>query len=385
MASFLLQREEIRNGTFEDVPSEFAALGTAAHELAAVSVIQRREPYEFLSEEFNGYRAGWEGEINLDAVSIYFNDCMKIIAEANGTGMIMVEDTIHRPQVHPLFKGTVDFAWWNPKIAIRMRDYKNGEGVGVAALMSRQLLYYAFLLVCSEPELQEAPDDLPVELGIVQPNFYGVFEEPDVWTTTLGFVRKWGHGELLPRMWELYRREQLPTEDEHVPGDHCQFCPVMLECVKHQRAFEEYYAADEEFAIMLPNAELDRLYGMREQARRFMKVLDATMYARLIGGTDMANGKLVEKKTNRVWKPGAEAVLKATYGPKAYSPAKVISPAAAEKLDSRGKEIALEYGYKPDANGLTVAPLSDPRPVAKPGTNSKAFAHFETSAEDQGF
>jgi hypothetical protein len=39
---------------------------------------------------------------------------------------------------------------------------------------------------------------MPVSLGIVQPNFYGVFEAPDVWETTVGFVLDWGNNELLP-------------------------------------------------------------------------------------------------------------------------------------------------------------------------------------------
>ena len=38
-----------------------------------------------------------------------------------------------------------------------------------------------------------------------------------------------------------------------------------------------------------------------------------------------------------------------------------------------GKELALEYGYKPDSAGLVVAPLSDPRPEAKPKGNASVF------------
>ena len=88
----------------------------------------------------------------------------------------------------------------------------------------------------------------------------------------------------------------LLTVDDFVPGDHCQFCPVLLDCPKMQHAFEEYAAADEEFIAMLPNEELDRYYAMREQARRFMNALESTVHARLVGGASFTNAKLVEKR-----------------------------------------------------------------------------------------
>jgi hypothetical protein len=63
--SFLLQREQIEAGTFENIESEYAKLGTAAHELGAKAIATGLEPYEFLGEDFNGYQAGWPGGISL--------------------------------------------------------------------------------------------------------------------------------------------------------------------------------------------------------------------------------------------------------------------------------------------------------------------------------
>jgi hypothetical protein len=47
--SFLLQREQIEAGQFENVESEYAKLGTAAHELGAKALALGLEPYEFLA------------------------------------------------------------------------------------------------------------------------------------------------------------------------------------------------------------------------------------------------------------------------------------------------------------------------------------------------
>jgi hypothetical protein len=282
-----------------------------------------------------------------------------------------------------LLRGTVDFGYYNARAAW-LRDYKNGEGIGVAAAGNRQLLYYMFLMIMADEHLRNLPRDFPVNLGIVQPNFYGIFEEPDVWETTLGYVLDWGHGELLPRMNSLMATQEI-EDDDFVPGSHCQFCPVLLDCPKMQQAFQEYVNGSEDFILMLTDEELDRYYSQREYARRFMNALETTVHARLVGGGKIPSAKLVEKKTARVWKPGAQAALISAFGEKAYKPRDIISPAQAEKLSSRGKALALEFGYKPESAGLSVAPLSDPRPEAKPRTNASVFETHAQSPEQMGF
>jgi hypothetical protein len=84
--SFLEQRRQIEAGQFENVESEYAKLGTAAHELGAKAIATGMEPYEFLGEEFNGYLAGWPGGISLDAVQVYFSECMGILARRKEQG-----------------------------------------------------------------------------------------------------------------------------------------------------------------------------------------------------------------------------------------------------------------------------------------------------------
>jgi Protein of unknown function (DUF2800) len=384
-ASFLLQKQLIEAGQFENIESEYAKLGTGAHELGATAIQEDREPFEYLGEEFNGYIAGWPDGISLDAVQVYFNECKRILDTRKEQGHLLLETTIHLPHIHPLLKGTVDFGFWSLSDGVKLRDYKNGEGIGVAAPGNRQMLYYGFLLIMSDAELQKAPRDMPVELGIVQPNFYGVFEEPDVWITTLGEVMDWGHNVLIPRMFALSEFQGDILESDYVPGSHCQFCPVLLDCLVMQRAFTEFALASEDFIVMLSNEELDHYYSQREYARRFMNALEETVRARLIGGSNIPSAKLVEKRVHRVWKPGATAALQAAFGEKAYKPKEIKSPAQVEKLSSLGKDMALEWGYKPESNALSVAPLSDPRPEAKPRTNANVFTAHAASYEDQGF
>ena len=152
-----------------------------------------------------------------------------------------------------------------------------------------------------------------------------------------------------------------------------------------QRAFRAYADASEDFITMLTNQELDEFYSQRTYARRFMNALDDVVHARLVGGGSIPSAKLVEKRVARVWKPGAIVALEAVFGDAAYDARKVRSPAGIEKLSSRGKEMALEYGYKPESNALSVAPLSDPRPEAKPRTNATVFEGHAQTSEEVGF
>lgn len=373
--SFLKHREELEDGTFEDVPSRFAALGTAAHLLAATCLATDVEPYEYLGEDFDGFLVGWPDGIGLDAVQVYTNECRSIMERCGYDGLAIVEKTYHMPDIHPLLKGTVDFGYLSPAHGLFLRDYKNGEGIGVAAPNNVQLLYYAFLLVLAMRQAGATlPDATPVNVGIVQPNFYGLYEDADCWILTAGEVARWGETVLLPVMWERFNApRETPTEADANPGDHCQFCPVLLECPKMQKAFRAYADASEDFVTMLTNEELDGFYVMRDHARRFMNVLETTIHARLTTGGKIPSAKLVEKQTARVWKPGGVAAIEAAFGAKAYKPKEPLSPAGVEKLSSRGKELALEYGYKPESAGLVVAPLSDRRPEAKPRGNAGVF------------
>ena len=380
--SFLLQKEEIEDGTFEDIPTEFAQIGTAAHLLGSTCLTKDTEPFEYLGETFEGYLAGWPGGIQLDAVTVYVNECRTILdSVASRPHDLFIERTITMPALHPLLKGTVDFGIISPQ-GVWLRDYKNGEGVGVSAVNNNQLLYYAFLLISSYPELEP---ELPVNLGIVQPNFYGLYEAPDVWITTVGEVWAWGHKVLLPRMKYLTDVAGVPDLDDFVLGEHCQFCPVTLSCPKMQVAFQRYAAGEEDFIEMLTNEELSDLYALRAAASRFMKALERTVYARKVTGGNVESAKLVEKKVARVWKPGAELAIKARFGEKGFSAPAVLSPAAIEKLSSDGKALALEWGYKPQTDNLTIAPMSDPRPEAKPRTNENVFSGHAVAFENQGW
>jgi hypothetical protein len=397
--SFLLQRLLMLAGEYEQpLASAFADKGTAAHELGAICLTEAREPFEFIGKKIGDYLIHPD-DLDPNAVAVYVATCEAIAAAGEGIGTTLIEQTISLPDVHPLFKGTVDFAHWRmlleqgadgvyrplPNAGFWLVDYKNGEGIGVRAAGNKQLMYYALLLVMKFPELRNAPRDFPVFLGIVQPNFFGIFEEPEFWPTTIGEISDFGFQILLPAMQRLLddKREMLPV-DEFVSGDHCQFCPVMLDCPKLRKAYETFANGDD-FAAMLSDNELSDLYALRDDARRFGNELEKVVYARKISGKDISSAKLVEKISHRVWKSGAEDDARRKFGDGAYSPRKLKSPAQMEKLSSDGKAFALEWGFKPDSDRLTVAPVTDRRPEVVPPSNTEIFKNFAIPLEDLGW
>lgn len=379
--SFLLQRQLMLRGEYEEPPtSDFADKGTAAHLLGAHCLVDDAEPFEYIGEKIGEYVVHPD-DLDPQAVACYVNYCRTIMDASPGIiGRTVIEQTYHLREIHPLFKGTIDFSHWrlpphaNP--GFWLVDYKNGEGIGVEAYRNPQLLYYASLLIQAYSELRYLPRSFPVHLGIVQPNYWGIFEEPEVWITDLGTVLDFMKQDLLPAMHRLTddRRTEFAIDD-FVSGDHCLFCPVMLDCPKLRKAFEVFAKADE-FIEMLKDHELSELYALRDDARRYGNELEKVVFARKLAGKDIASAKLVEKQTRRIWKTGAEAAAAIRFGDNAYSPRKMKSPAQLEKLSSDGKAFALEYGFKPESDRLTVAPLSDRRAEARATTNADIFKDF---------
>jgi hypothetical protein len=173
--SFLLQRELIEAGELENIESEYAKLGTAAHELGAKAIATETEPFEFLGGNSTAISPAGRVAFRSTPYRSIFPSAWAFSPGAKSRAML-VEETIHLPEIHPLLRGTVDFGFWSMSDGIFLRDYKNGEGIGVSAPGNKQLLYYGYLMILKIlSDGHELPREMPVSLGIVQPNFYGHF------------------------------------------------------------------------------------------------------------------------------------------------------------------------------------------------------------------
>jgi hypothetical protein len=182
----------------EIVESEYAKLGTAAHELGAMCILQEREPYEFMGWEIGGYIVGNPDGIDPDAVAIYVAECERINPR-DGKGIVTSKRRCTIPTMHPLLKGTVDFGYVR-RSSCTCATTRTAKVSASRRRAISKCSTMGSLQALEHPLRSAGPRKRTVTLGIVQPNFYGIFEAPDVWETDLGTVLDYGHDVLLPRM-----------------------------------------------------------------------------------------------------------------------------------------------------------------------------------------
>lgn len=353
------------NKNAERVESEHAALGTAAHTIAAQCLLGHRDAWEFIGREPDSeipYGIGYgENEIDPDAVQEYVNLARSLMEGAAKVGIEYVLGRNYRPNKY--FWGTADFLAVHEDRLI-VADFKYGVGVTVPAENNPQLLYYAWGAINELVDL-DMDENFKVELIISQPR--AVFgEHQKRWVTTVGYVTKWARETLLPGM------ERAINEETLVMGDHCQFCDAKLICPLQQDAFMQL---DQPEPAGLSDEDLDKFYAMLPRVRSFMKALEAKVHARLSEGGEFTNAKLVAMRTTRTWKDGAEKALAEMLGKDAYEE-KLKSPAQVEKISARYKQVVAEWAYLPEATGYKVVPADDPAPAVNPNAELEKLSNI---------
>jgi hypothetical protein len=107
----------------------------------------------------------------------------------------------------------------------------------------------------------------------------------------------------------------------------------------------------------------------------YVKALKDEVYRRDMLGNTVPGTKLVLKKANRIWNESAEAFFKGKLGDEAYTKPELKSPAEMAAVGPAIKALVSQYAFTPQT-GLTVAPLSDPKPAVKVEKAVDIFAHL---------
>lgn len=325
--------------------------GVQAHEWGAKCLETDKDAWELFHEYPDlGPSAGL-------AVQDYINYVRSL------PGRRRVEVKIHLPDLHPQMFSTIDVTLTGVlgKIALRVIDYKHGEGVYVEVENNEQLMYYGGMVIMENPA--EFDDADLVELTIVQPRI--AWAEPiRSWVTTVGALKQWLYDVLLPAM-------NLAAKDMHLQlGEWCRFCPAKLVCPAMTQAMAAFSGGATADLTTLPADTLGRDYALIPMVKMRLKAIENEVYRRRMAGEDVPNSKIVRMITDRVWKPEAEDALRTRFGNMAYTSPKLLSPAMMEKLPE-GKLVVAEWAYKPEG-GYTVALVDDKRKeVALPSPEEK--------------
>ena len=344
---------------------EYRSLGTSAHEAACKILIEHLEPWELMGQKFGAHV--FDQDMH-DAVTMYVDECRRIIAE-NPDGHEYIEYKIDAPEFHHDFYGTTDWSYVAGS-CLFVRDYKHGEGIAVDAEGNPQLMYYAWGV------LRKFPKVTKVSLGIVQPRAFHGDGPIRVWEVDANEIRAWATDTLKPAM------DRTAFDNDLDAGKWCRFCPAKLVCPLMHSLFGAAMLADPTTIINLSDEALGRSYQYIPAVKSFLKAMETETLARRLKGHEVPFTKLVQQKTNRVWKEGASERLANAFGQEAYTKPALKSPPQIEELGQIGKELAKELAYKPDS-GLTIAGLDDRRRSVSVQTVQETFANanLDTPAE----
>lgn len=350
-----------------------AALGTAAHELAELSLAKEREPRYYLGESLivEGKTYPVTEEM-VDAVSIYV-DKVRADHREHG-GQLRVEQPFELDWLYPGMHGTNDASLVPDKVFsdLRIYDYKNGFKP-VAAENNVQCMYYALgALGQDNPFMAEK-----VVVTIVQPNSYGK-EAVDTWELYVDDLYAWGKDVLAPAA--------ARTADPDAPcveGAWCYFCEAAAYCpAKLQSALALLDAPIESLpAIELPSpGELEPVqigtlaaFFTSEAFESWKKALVATEISLLERGVEVPGRKLVEEtvKGLRKWAdPEAVTATLAGYGDELFttslkSPAQMDKVLSAAKMPKKDRETLLaSLVTREESVRLVVVSESDTRAAA---------------------
>jgi hypothetical protein len=360
--------------------------GTAAHSLAEICLSQARhrpqlsDPLFYIGEELDvkqntlGIDKVEVTEEMAEAVKVYVDYCRTLISEPGA--LYWPEQQFNLEELGPpegadMF-GTSDFPCYVPATrTLHVVDYKHGSGVVVEVKGNKQLRYYglgALLKIMREhPEL----DIDEVQITIVQPR--AAHPDGPIRSETLTVLDLLAFSRELMTAAEATQQPDAPL----VAGAHCRFCPAAAVCPAQRdqaQALAQVAFADmpveappapetlplDVFADMLGKMHIldDWSRAMRQHAQHMLERGEVT--------PEELGMKLVAKRANRKW-VDEKAVIDWLQSPERdYENEEIfkqtlLSPAQIEKLVGK-KNLPTDL-YEKKSSGVSMVPLSDPRPA----------------------
>jgi hypothetical protein len=237
--------------------------------------------------------------------------------------------------------------------------------------------------ILEELNLWDDVDTLVIH--IEQPRGFHFMGPVRDWAISVDDLIDWMLGVLIPAM------ERAMVSRDTASGSHCRFCPARSrDCPQldaDRQELEQLMATltdgvDKKgkpikSAEELPNEKVARLLDLVDTMKIAATAASKTAFHRLNAGKVVcAPGgtpyKLAKARSNRIWKPEAEAAIKAKFGKDAMTLPELKSPAQVEEMPG-GEAVCAEFAFKPD-NGLTVVKGDDNRPAVSKDTKAMFVA-----------
>jgi len=335
-----------------NLPSEYAAEGTAYHQVAAevLSALQN-EPYDHQNQW--QHCAGHVGQV-VEADGFKFT-----IDEENAAYAQTYVDAIRRIPGVQLYEVRLDTSAVTGVVGqggtgdavtldyehdtIHVDDLKFGRGEVVFAEKNEQLIQYGAAALLKYALMH---DWKFVKLGIHQPRLNHYSEH----VLTVAEVHAWiaENKPKFQRAYALYQDPSKITAADYVPGEkQCRWCPIRGKCAARANQFLAQFPVSppgppQPAVVTLTDEALaaarDRVDAIEQWCADIKAEAHtrAVMLGKHLPGWKVVNGRAGNRKFDNT--ELAEVQMKSDIGDAAYKPLAIITPAEAEKQYKKAKK-----------------------------------------------
>ena len=345
---------------YADQSSSFAEEGTLAHEIADLCLKSNLDAEAYVGMTLKELKIKFntidENEQISRDMARYVQEYLDyVLSHETKNSTLYTEQRVDFSNIVPDGFGTMDSAILDYDSRIcHIFDLKYGKGITVDAFENTQGQMYA-LGFYNESGFLDDIDSFRIHIVQPRKNNYSY------WDISVKNLIKFGK-------WVSERAElALSKNPIRVPGEkQCQWCKAKADCkvlfkfteniimTDFDNLEEENFNNDND---LLTDKQRKTVLDNQKLIELFLKANRDSVFDRIKNGDSFNGYKIVEGKSNRVWRDDAEKILSEKLGDDAYNK-KLIGITDAQK--KVGKEIVDKVTFKPSGK-LTLAPESDKR------------------------
>ena len=345
---------------FEDMTSEAAAEGTAAHALAEYKL--KRALKQRAKKPISEYDCEDMDKHTDDYVTFVLEKYEEAKQHCKDPE-ILIEQRLDFSDYVPDGFGTGDTVILADK-TLYIVDFKYGQGVVVDAYQNPQMMLYALGALTQFGMLYNIEE---ISMSIFQPRR----ENVSTWCIKWNELLNWANNFLKPKAEEAYN-----GTGDYCSGEWCRFCKAAVKCRARADRHMELAKDDFKQPPVLTDIEIETLLPVLADLTSWANSLIAYAEAKAINeGKKWAGFKVVAGRSVRRF-TDEKAVVKAAEnaGYKDIYKKTLISLTEFEKLMGKAefKEILGPYVTKP-AGKLTLVPDTDKRPEVDTNTAKQDF------------
>ncbi len=343
----------VASTVYEDKPTDYAAEGTKAHEVAAA----------ILSHVGLDNVEGYTKEMVRHAEG--YRDYIMELKESDDAVVLVEQRVDYSPWVPDGF-GTCDCIIIQGNL-LRIVDYKYGVGVPVSAVDNPQMKLYALGAL---NDYGFAYDVQNVEVHIYQPRIGNISSDK----FTVNELLAWADTKLKPTA-----AQAAKGKGKYEAGPHCKFCPHAAKCRKLAAVCKKKIEGKVTATVpVLAPWEVAEILELEPIISLWLKRVKAYALDTLLNGGEIPGYKVVEGRSLRDWADTqrvVEVLRDNGYGPDDYFETKLYSPAGMEGQLGKKRTAELLGGLITKKPGSpAVVPESDKRePISRLSDAQKDF------------